>query len=268
MKPVLFVQHVAWEAPHRLAEPIARALPTLTVNVLAGDELPSPRSLAGAVFMGGPMGVGDTRPFPGLLAELRWIEAALGVELPLLGVCLGAQLIAHALGSPITRAAGAELGWQPVEVCAPADPLLGALAPMTTVLHWHAEEFATPPGASLLATSERTACQAFRFADAWGVLFHAEADAALLRMWLGEPTMAADAIAALGEDAIGILHEAAARHEHTLQVRSARGFEAFADLVKERALAEAAAARRARDASTPAPVAGCHQRSAENRRST
>ena len=90
-QPVMFVQHVPWEAPHRIAAALAPHFPVRTVCPLDGQALLSPQSLAGAVFMGGPMGVGDAREMPGLLAELRWIESALEQQLPLLGVCLGSS---------------------------------------------------------------------------------------------------------------------------------------------------------------------------------
>ncbi len=235
-RPVLFVQHVRWEAPHRIADVLSRRLPSQTLSPLAGDELPGPDSVAAAVFMGGPMGVDSAARLPGLAAELRWIEAALSLELPLLGICLGSQLIAHVLGAPVAPAQQLELGWLPVSVNpgTDPDPLLGPLAPVTTALHWHGEEFSLPPGAQPLAASELTSCQAFRFGNAWGVLFHPEADVALLHTWLAEPTMRAQASTALGEQASASLLAGADRHERELIARSNTGFEAFAALVLTR----------------------------------
>ncbi len=235
MKPVLVVQHVDWESPHRLAEALGRKHVLRVARPLEGEQLPDPRSLAGAVLMGGPMGVSDTARFPELGAELKWIETALTAQLPLLGICLGSQLLARTLGAPVVRAPERELGWHPIEIHAPDDPLLGPLAPTSTVLHWHGEEFAVPAGARPLASSERTACQAFRFATAWGMLFHPEADRALLEKWLREPTMAEEALDAIGPDARARLLDDAEEHERALETRSTVSFEAFAAIVAERA---------------------------------
>jgi GMP synthase (glutamine-hydrolysing) len=228
---VLFVVHVAWEGPHRIAARLAGGWPSVTVNALAGQRIPDPSSVSAAVFMGGPMSVNDTDAHPALRDELRWIERALDLGLPLLGVCLGSQLIARALGGQVRPASGPELGWAPVEIHAPTDPLLGPLAPRTTVLHWHGEAFATPAGAERLASSARTECQAFRAGSAWGVLFHPEADTGLIRKWLAEPSMAAEANEVLGPAAHDQLLAGAERHEGALIARSDRGFDAFAELI-------------------------------------
>ncbi|MCL4286523.1 MAG: type 1 glutamine amidotransferase [Thermoleophilia bacterium] len=228
---VLFVEHVPWEGPHRIAERLGGAAPALTVNPLAGGRLPDHASIAAAVFMGGPMSVNETDAHPELADEVRWIELALERGLPLLGVCLGSQLIARALGAPVGVRGAPELGWAPVDIHAPADPLLGPLAPLTTVLHWHGESFPTPAGAELLASSSRAECQGFRAGSAWGVLFHPEADGRLVRSWLAEPSMAAEAERALGPDASDLLLAGAARHEAALVARSGHGFDAFAGLI-------------------------------------
>lgn len=228
---VLFVEHVPWEGPHRIAGRLAGAGPALRVNALTGQRLPDHAAVAAAVFMGGPMSANDTAAHPGLADEVRWIERALEQRLPVLGICLGSQLIARALGAPVRPAAAPELGWAPVEVHAPADPLVGPLAPRTTVLHWHGEGYPTPPGAALLASSSRTGCQAFRAGNAWGVLFHPEADSRLVRSWLAEPTMATEAEAALGPDASDLLLADARRYEPDLIARSSRGFDAFAERI-------------------------------------
>jgi GMP synthase (glutamine-hydrolysing) len=239
----MFVQHVPWETPHRIAATLAPHFPARTVSPLDGQALLPPQSLAAAVLMGGPMGVGDAPRMPGLLTELRWIESALEQRLPLLGVCLGSQLIAHVLGAPVQPAAEPELGWHPIEVHDSEDPLLAPLAPVTTVLHWHGEEFPVPPGAGCLASSARTGCQAFRAANAWGVLFHPEADEALLGAWLREPTMVREATAALGEQAIFTLLDGAAAHGLGLSERSSASFEAFARVIGDRAAPDPAAQR-------------------------
>lgn len=227
---LLAVQHVPWEGPHRILDACG-ALHVQTVKPLAGQPLPAHNELAGAVFMGGPMNVDEVERFPALAAERAWLAEAVERGLPVLGICLGAQLLARALGAEVRPGAAPEIGFAPVEVTDPGDPLLGGLAPSTEVLHWHGDVFDLPDGAEQLASSERTECQAFRAGNAWGALFHPEADLALVEAWLEVPAMVTEAVAALGEDGEHALPERAAEVEATLTERTAPGFAAFAEIV-------------------------------------
>jgi GMP synthase (glutamine-hydrolysing) len=227
---LLAIQHVPWEGPHRILEACG-ALRVHTVKPLAGQPLPSHDGVAGAVVMGGPMNVDEVERFPGLAAEREWLAEALRRELPLLGICLGAQLLAQALGAEVGPGEGPEIGFAAVEVSDPGDPLLGGLAPNTDVLHWHSDVFDLPDGAQPLASSARTEHQAFRAGNAWGVLFHPEADLALVEAWLAVPEMIDEACAALGDDGEAALAEQARAAEAALVERTAPGFEAFAQLV-------------------------------------
>lgn len=233
--PMLVIaRHVPWEGPHRIAE-VVRAAPHRAVRPLDGEALPPVAGVAGAAVMGGPMNVDDAARYPGLVREREWVEELLAEDVPVLGVCLGAQLVARALGAAVRPGPAPEIGWAPVEVLAPDDPVLGALAPSATVLHWHADVFDLPPGAELLARSAQTEVQAFRRGSAYGLLFHAEADAALVDRWLAEPVMRDEALAALGPDAEGALLAGAAEHETELIAGSTAGFDAFNALVADRA---------------------------------
>jgi GMP synthase (glutamine-hydrolysing) len=230
-RPILLaIQHVPWEGPHRILDACG-GLDVHTVKPLAGQALPDHDEVAGAVVMGGPMSVDETDRHPGLAAEREWLAEAVRREMPLLGICLGAQLLARALGAEVRPGEAAEIGWAPVEILDPDDPILGALAPSTTVLHWHGEVFDLPEGAEHLARSERTEVQAFRHGNAWGVLFHPEADFALVEAWLAVPEMIDEAVAALGDDGAHVLPERAAAAEPALVERTTPGFEAFARLV-------------------------------------
>lgn len=141
---------------------------------------PVPHTMAGAeglVVMGGPMGVHDDHRFPHLNDEKQLMEDALSKALPVLGICLGSELLASALGARVHRAPKKEIGWFPVTLTPEAmvtGPFAGA-PPSFTVLHWHGDVFDLPADAVSLARSDLTACQAFRAGvAAYGILFHLE----------------------------------------------------------------------------------------------
>ncbi|HET9163464.1 MAG TPA: type 1 glutamine amidotransferase [Solirubrobacterales bacterium] len=227
---LLVIEHVPWERPHRILD-ACEGLAVRTAEPLAGASLPSHAEVSGVVVMGGPMNVDEVERYPGLAIERVWLAEAVSRGMPVLGICLGAQLLARALGAEVRPGPGPEIGFAPVQVHDPADPILGPLAPQTSVLHWHGDVFDLPDGAAPLASSEQTELQAFRRGNAWGVLFHPEADAALVETWLGEPAMVEEAKQALGDAAPAELRRQAQAAERRLTARSTQGFQAFAHLL-------------------------------------
>lgn len=227
---LLAIQHVPWESPHRILDAF-EGVEVVVRRPLDGEALPEHPEVAGAVVMGGPMNVDDHGTYPALAAERDWIAEAVEREIPVLGVCLGAQLIARALGGEVRPGPEPEIGFAPIDVSDQADPVVGGLAPSATVLHWHGDVFDLPDGAVPLASSERTEHQAFRLGSAWALLFHAEADAALVESWLAVPEMRAEAASALGPEAAPELRRRAIELEQELTTRSQPGFRAFAKLV-------------------------------------
>ena len=176
---VLVLQHVAVEGPGRIADALARAEhKARTIRLYEGQRVPvGLDGIDGVVVMGGPMSVHDTADFPHLLAEQDLIADCLDAGLPLLGVCLGAQLIAATAGATVTRGEVLELGWLPVTRTDQEDPVLHPLPRSFTPLHWPQDVFALPTGAVSLASSAVTEHQAFRLGEtAYGLLFHLEAD--------------------------------------------------------------------------------------------
>ncbi|MBL8250661.1 MAG: glutamine amidotransferase [Candidatus Competibacter sp.] len=153
----------------------------------AGQPLPADmRDYAGAVVFGGPMSANDDGALPGIRAQLDWIPRALASGRPFLGVCLGAQLLARALGATVKpHPAGlAEIGYFEVRPTPAGQALFDA--PLH-VYHWHREGFELPAGAELLAGGERFPHQAFRDgANTFGVQFHPEVDRRILEAWLAE----------------------------------------------------------------------------------
>jgi GMP synthase (glutamine-hydrolysing) len=179
MKTVVVLQHAEPEAPGLIRDALSSAGHSIeTVQGFRGEAVPA--SLAGAaglVVMGGPMGVYETDRFPFLRDEIRLIEAALRAEKPVLGVCLGSQLLAAVLGSSVTKGSQKEIGWFRVELTDSArdDQLLAGIPSAFVACHWHGDVFDLPAGAERLASSERTRVQAFRYGQhAYGFLFHME----------------------------------------------------------------------------------------------
>ena len=144
---------------------------------------------AGLVVLGGPMSAGDIQEFPFLAIEQEWIREAVGRELPVLGICLGAQLLAKSLGARVYRNPRREIGWYEIELLPAAadDRLFRDGVPRETVFQWHADTFDLPAGAIHLARSPLCGNQAFRYGPrAYGVQFHVEMMPHLMEEWLSE----------------------------------------------------------------------------------
>lgn len=181
MSRVLVLQHIAVEGPGHLRAALERhGLHLDLVRVDLGQPVPDDLEAEALVVLGGPMGVADVDRLPHLADELRLLERALTVNLPTLGICLGSQLLAHALGARVQPSGGLELGWHAVELT-PAgrtDAVFRVLPARLHALHWHGDVFSVPPGSAALARSAATPAQAFRHGRALGLLFHLEADGA------------------------------------------------------------------------------------------
>jgi GMP synthase (glutamine-hydrolysing) len=142
---------------------------------------------AGIVIMGGPMSANDDLPY--IRQELSLIERAAAAGKPVLGICLGAQLIAKALGARVYRQPVKEIGWYPITWTGAAakDELLAGLSGQETVFHWHGETFDVPAGAEWLASSERSRNQAFRWGTGvYGFQFHLEVTPDMIADWVAQ----------------------------------------------------------------------------------
>ena len=145
----------------------------------------------GLIVMGGPQSAND----PAMSAEVHFIQQAIESKIPVLGICLGAQLIVKALGAPVFRNGEKEIGWEPVYFtdAAASDPLFGGLPSPATFFHWHSETFMLPAGAETLAYSDKTRQQAFRYHDTvYGIQFHPEITPEMILDWSAQPVNCGD----------------------------------------------------------------------------
>jgi GMP synthase-like glutamine amidotransferase len=169
------LQHVAIEGPAFIQTWAQEHGHELSITHLYRGETPPPLSeIDWLVIMGGPMSVHDEGEIAWLRDEKRTIRAALDANKTVLGICLGAQLIADVLGAPVTLNSQREIGWFPVEKVEES-PLWRDMPPHFTAFHWHGETFALPAGAVHLARSEACENQAFAMGHkVLGLQFHLE----------------------------------------------------------------------------------------------
>jgi GMP synthase (glutamine-hydrolysing) len=160
----------------------------------SGD--PPPSGFDALIAFGGGMHVDQEDEHPWLVTEKKLLVDLLEREVPLLAVCLGAQLLGEAAGAPARRSTAPEIGWYDVELTREGreDPVMGPLAPAFIAFEWHSYECPLPPGAVPLAGSEMC-LQAFRIGDrAWAIQFHAEVSAADAESWIRHYSVDPDAV--------------------------------------------------------------------------
>jgi GMP synthase-like glutamine amidotransferase len=186
---VLVVEHADAEGPVRIGDALEAAGHRLH-HLAAHRGEPVPRTvegLAGLVVMGGLQDAYSDEGFPSRQDERALLADAVQQGTPTLGVCLGAQLLADAVGGAAKPGDAPEVGWLPVELteAAAEDPLLAGVPSPLTVLQWHFDTFELPPDAVLLATSPQYRNQAFRIGErAWGLQLHVEVDVATVHEFL------------------------------------------------------------------------------------
>ena len=185
MRPLTIFRHIACEGPAYLAEVLDRhAIPWRLVRI--DEDEPVPDTLAdcsGLVFMGGPMSVND--PLPWIEQELVLIRRAQAENMPVLGHCLGGQLICKALGGIISANPVKEIGWHSVRKCntPAAEKWLARLPDETTLFHWHGETFSIPDGAEVILESEHCAHQAFAIGNTLALQCHVEMMPPMVAEW-------------------------------------------------------------------------------------
>jgi GMP synthase (glutamine-hydrolysing) len=188
MLPVLLLGHDENEtfglAPAGLAD---RGLEVLEHRAISDAPLPGIDEVSGVVVFGGEMNVNETDRYPFLAEERAYVRAAVDAGVPYLGICLGSQMLARAMGYDVYPAGVRELGFNALHPTPKAkhDPLLSIFREGDMVFHWHEDTFGLPDGATVLATGDVVHLQAFRIGErAWGTQFHFEVDRAELELWL------------------------------------------------------------------------------------
>jgi GMP synthase (glutamine-hydrolysing) len=209
-----------------------RGLPVAEHHVYEHQVPPFSSSMSALIIMGGPMNVDETHLYPFLNAEVKLIAQMLKAKRPVLGICLGAQLLAKALGSRVYPNNVREVGWYPVELLPEArkDRLFSAAPRTLDVLHWHGDTFDLPGDAVHLARSDRCENQAFRWGtSAWGLQFHLEVTPKMVDDWVqGED--AVFYIRGAGEDPEGIREKTTVVFS-TLQPLAEQIFSSFLDVI-------------------------------------
>ncbi|MFN2309684.1 MAG: type 1 glutamine amidotransferase [Gammaproteobacteria bacterium] len=172
------LQHVPFEGPASIRGWIERGGHAVgCTRLYAGDDLPRPELIDLLIVLGGPMGVHDIDAYPWLVPEKTFLRAVIGTDARVLGICLGAQLIADVLGARVYRNDAQEIGWFPVTRCAGAEatPFGAALPERFMAFHWHGDTFELPSGAVHLAESAACRQQAYAVgARILGLQFHLE----------------------------------------------------------------------------------------------
>ena len=175
---VHYLQHVPFEGPARVAAWVAAKGHSLTsTHVYRGDALPEIDALDWLVVMGGPMNIYEHDRYPWLVDEKAFLRQVIEAGKTVIGICLGAQLIADVLGAEVIRGEHKEIGWFPIRLTPEAceSTLLGFLPASLPVFHWHGDTFPIPEGAVHLAESAACKSQAFLYAGrVLGLQFHLE----------------------------------------------------------------------------------------------
>ena len=185
---ILFLKHVEIEGPGLFSGFLkSLGFKTSTVALNKAEALPSLEECQAIISLGGPMNVYETDKYPFLLKEEKFLKSALSREIPILGICLGAQILAKTCGAKVKKADKKEVGWFEVKLTPKGkdDGLFNNLGEGLSVFQWHEDTFEVPEGAELLVQGTLCKNQAFRIGkSAWGLQFHPEMNKTMLNTWI------------------------------------------------------------------------------------
>jgi GMP synthase - Glutamine amidotransferase domain len=213
-----------------LTEIIQRHGFTYEICDVVNKGLPAIDAYQAVVILGGRQHVYECTAYPYLQTEQRYIQELIAQNMPLLGICLGAQIIAAALGAQVYPNAHTEIGFYDVQLTPEGqlDPLFAGLQTDEKVFHWHQDTFDLPAGATLLASLPTTRQQAFRYgACTYGVQYHIELDQPVLHSWLYHPSSQESMITNIGTTRYQAIVQEQAVHFSQYQADSATLFENF-----------------------------------------
>jgi GMP synthase (glutamine-hydrolysing) len=235
VRPILLVRNDGFETFGVAPGALARAgMDLVTTNLTDPSvDLPPLEDVSGVITFGGTVNVDQVDEYPQLGAVRQYTREAVERDVPYLGICLGSQLLARALGTEVVKGPIKEVGFEPVRLTSDAkeDVLLSFLEPEERVMQWHEDTHDLPDGATLLITGDRIPTQAYRVGEtAWGVQFHAEVEAWELTWWLEVADAAMDLKATWGKSADAIRAEAR-QHMARQEERGREIFTRFADVV-------------------------------------
>ena len=187
MKTIAIVQHTQDDPPGGIAAALGRlSLSYRVVRIMSGEEAPATtQDLSALVLLGGAMHVHQEDKYPFLRVERRLLADCLAEDVPVLGVCLGAQLLAAAAGAEVFDRPSPEIGWVDIDIVA-SDPLFQGFESPLRVLQWHKQSFKLPPGSVRIA-ARPDGEQVFRAGRrAWGIQFHPEVGTDVIEAWIKE----------------------------------------------------------------------------------
>ncbi len=212
----LVIQHLDIEPPALLADILEKAGHQLTtIHLDHGKLIPAATDFDGIIIMGGPQSANDDTDF--ILAELAWLETALATGTPVLGICLGAQLMAKAAGAQIFPSPVRELGWFPIYHTEETvrDPLFAHMPDTLAVFQWHGETFSLTDTMTSIATHPEVPAQAFRLGKGqYGLQFHIEVNQSIIETWISYGENERNH---LGKKGIRLLHRDTTLHLEPMQ---------------------------------------------------
>lgn len=188
MGRALVIRHVSHEGLGIMKRPVERDSVVEYIDLFRGESVPSRiDGYDGLIVLGGPMGVYEDEKYPFIRPELKLIEDALKKRVPMLGVCLGSQLLAKAAGARVYKGGAKEIGWHGVTLTEDADYdwLFLGFPDRFNAFHWHGDTFDVPRGALMLASSELFPNQVIKVGPAaYGIQFHLEVTEQMIREWI------------------------------------------------------------------------------------
>lgn len=191
MKPILIIKHIESEGPGVFGRVIEEeGIPSITLNTWESAGFPDPEDFSAILVMGGPMGVYEEDEYSFIRPELEMLGVAVGKDMPVLGVCLGAQMVAASAGARVFRGDAEEIGWFEITLSGEGlkDPVFGVISSEEAsipVFQLHGDSFDLPTGAVHLASSALFENQAFRLGSrVYGLQFHVESTEAMISKWI------------------------------------------------------------------------------------